>query len=278
MNKIKLAISDSVADTLFITLSARAEQSAAKNGLLYDPTACTLVEQIDYDFSKYKNKKTSTVGVALRATYFDQQCIDFIASTTKPVLVFLGCGLDTRFLRINAATSKAIVYEIDLPEVIAARQQLLPAAKNQHYIGASMFDKAWMQQLAQQHPDGDFLFVIEGVLMYFEKQKCRQFFIDLANNFKTAELYFDVLNVWMSKNSAIHDTVKNSQAVFKFGIDDDLEIASWHPRLEHVETRLFNSFKGWRQMGFLISSLMSILPAFKNASRLLHYKIVKNAA
>lgn len=46
------------------------------------------MEKIDYDFSKYKNKKASSVGVALRASHFDNVNIEevinvstFISST-----------------------------------------------------------------------------------------------------------------------------------------------------------------------------------------------------
>jgi hypothetical protein len=57
--------------------------------------------------------------------------------------------------------------------------------------------------------------------------------------------------------------VSKSNAVFKFGINDEKEIEKWHPRLRHQRTYLFNEFKGWRRVGFIMSILMSTIPFLK---------------
>lgn len=69
MKKISLNLQDDIADTLLITLYAKSVETQKKNPLINDQTACELVEKIDYDFSKYKNKKATSVGVALRSTH-----------------------------------------------------------------------------------------------------------------------------------------------------------------------------------------------------------------
>jgi hypothetical protein len=85
-----------------------------------------------------------------------------------------------------------------------------------------------------------------------------------------------MLNKLASKNSSKHDTVSKSNATFKFGINDEREIEEWHPHLRHQKTYLFNEFKGWRRSGFIISMMISIVPAFKTMSRMFAYKIVDN--
>lgn len=278
MNKVKLDLKDSIADTLLITLYAKSVETQHKEPLIHDPTACELVNKIDYDFSKFKNKKASSVGVAIRASHFDQMTIQFIQkyhkTAHKPVVVFVGCGLDTRIQRIGTIAQHADFYQLDIDEVIEQRHQLLPPQDNEHLIASSMLKTQWMDDLKQQYPDAKFMFVIEGVVMYFNEAQNKQFFIDLAQRFSGAEIHFDTLNKWMSTKSALHDTVSKTNATFKFGMDDDREIEKWHSNLKLVRAYRFNEFNGWRRMGLILSTLMSVIPQFKSSSRLLIYKII----
>jgi hypothetical protein len=82
-----------------------------------------------------------------------------------------------------------------------------------------------------------------------------------------------MLSKWMSGKSSMHETVKKSNATFKFGIDDVKEIEKWHPHLKYQQSRLYSDFKGWRRMGFMLSVLMSVIPVFKYSTRLMAYKI-----
>src|SRR5690625_3185233 len=100
MGKIKLNITNNIADTLFITLYAKAVETEKKNPLITDRKACELVEKFNYDFSKYKKGKASSVGVAIRASHFDEMIKQFIDRHENPLVVLIGCGLDTRKQRV----------------------------------------------------------------------------------------------------------------------------------------------------------------------------------
>jgi methyltransferase (TIGR00027 family) len=276
MDKIKPDIIDSIAETLFIPLYTKSVETKKKDPLIVDEIACKLVDKIDYDFNKYKNKPTSSVGVAIRSSHFDNMAKRFIETHPKPVIVLVGCGLDTRVQRLGKAAKGAVFYELDIEEVINFRKKLLPPGKSEHYIATSMLTTKWMDDLKTQHPDGDFIFIIEGVLMYFNEADNKFVFVELAKRFRGAEIHFDMLNEMASRNSSRHDTVSKSNAVFKFGINDDKEIEKWHPSLLHQKTYLFNEFKGWRRMGFIMSTLVSIIPVFKTSSRMIAYKIADN--
>jgi len=271
--KIKLDLKDAVADTLLITLYAKSIESQKKDPLITDTAACDLIEKIDYDFSKYKNKTASSVGVALRASHFDNMTRQFIQNHAEPVVVLVGCGLDTRVQRLGNIASKAVFYELDIDEVIKVRAQMLPPADNEHYIAASMLTTEWMDQLLVKHPTANFIFIIEGVLMYFNEADNRWVFTELAKRFPGAELHFDMLNKWMSRQSKRHDTVGKTNATFKFGINSEKEIEAWHPGLKHQRTYLFNEFKGWQRMGLVLTMFMNIIPVFKTAARAMTFSI-----
>lgn len=67
-----------------------------------------------------------------------------------PVVVNVGCGLDTRFQRIGGG--KAVFYDMDLPEVIALRRELIPEQPGNAYIAASLLETGWMDDLLRDTP------------------------------------------------------------------------------------------------------------------------------
>lgn len=273
MPKIKLNISDSIADTLFITLNAKAIETGLKDPLIKDPYAVAIKERVDYNFEKFKNGKTSRVGVAIRAKHLDEQLKYFLKKHPAGVVVLVGCGLDSRIERIAPLANDAFIYQLDIPEVIECHSQLIPPRPNEEYIPASMLTTGWMDTIISRHPNGPYIIIIEGVLMYFNEADNKWLFTEMAKRFKGAEIHFDVLNVWMSKQSARHDTVKKTKASFKFGIDDNSALEQWSPGLKLKHVYSFQQLKGWRRMGFFLSILMSTIPVFKNSSRLLVYRI-----
>lgn len=50
------------------------------------------------------------------------------------------------------------------------RLRLILELENDHYLAASLLETSWMVQLRTTHPDGEFIFVVEGVLMYFYEE------------------------------------------------------------------------------------------------------------
>jgi methyltransferase (TIGR00027 family) len=271
MEKITSPLRDSVAETLYITLYMKYLETQKSNGILKDPKARELVEKIEYDFSKFKNGSKSAIGVAIRARHFDQKVAQFIKKRKNPIVVLLGCGLDTRYYRVQDKQS-AVFYELDLPEVIHLREGLLPQEPNDILLEASILETDWMDYLKQQHPEGSFIFIIEGVLMYFDVETVKNVFTELAKRFRGSELHFDVVNEWMSRNSHIHDTVKHTNATFKFGTDNDRLFEDWAGNLRYISTLLYGDVKEWRRL-FFQGLIMKLIPRFKYAGRMLEYRI-----
>lgn len=271
---IKNTIKDNIADTLYIPLLMKCNETNRENPFFKDRLACEMVNRLEYDFSRYENAVSSSVGVAIRANYFDGVTADFIQTHKKPIVVNVGCGLDTRYQRLGKKmTGKAVFYELDIPEVMELREKLLPDSENDIYLKKSMFETDWMDELKDRHPRAAFLFVAEGVLMYFEKEQVKHVFSSLAERFPTGKLLFDVTSGWMCKNSHRHETVQFTNADFKFALDDDHEIERWAENLKFVSVRHYGDFKEWKRSGFIRYWLMRMVPVIKHASRLLYYDI-----
>ena len=149
-----------VAETLLIPLYMRAKESRRNNPILYDKAAEWLADSLEYDYSQFDGAKLSEVGCVVRGWYFDCAVRRFIKAHSHPVVVNVGCGLDTRFQRIG--DGKAVFYDLDLPEVIALRRELIPEQPGNVYIAASLLETDWMDDLRRKHPEAEFIFIVEG--------------------------------------------------------------------------------------------------------------------
>ena len=114
---MKYEFKNIVAETLLIPLYMRAKESRRDNPILYDKAAERLADSLEYDYSQFDGAKLSEVGCVVRGWYFDRAVRRFIETHPNPIVVNVGCGLDTRFQRIG--NPKAVYYDLDLPEVIA---------------------------------------------------------------------------------------------------------------------------------------------------------------
>src|SRR3712207_1901647 len=111
---------EGVSETLLITLYIRAKDSMSDKPILNDIKAKEMVEAIEYDYSKLDSAKSSYYGVLARGKVMDDEVRKFISKNPDGVIVSVGCGLDTRFDRVD--NGKIIWYNLDFPEVIEKRK------------------------------------------------------------------------------------------------------------------------------------------------------------
>ena len=259
--------------TMLIPLWAKAveQERPEDERLLTDAEAPRMLAQIDYDFSKFNNIVMSQVGCCGRAHIFDEEARRFIAAHPDAVVVQLGAGLDARYERLGRPAITAW-YDLDLPEVIALRRQLLPESSN-HYLGSSMLDESWMQTAAAHGKP--VLLLCEGVLMYFSNEMVRGLFQNLAARFHGGEIAFDMCNSWTVKNSARHDAMKHVSARFESFCDNVREPEQWADNLHFISNRyIVGDFPAeWKRIGFVPSLIMRLVRVIRESSRMLHYRI-----
>ncbi|MEF2229441.1 MAG: class I SAM-dependent methyltransferase [Pseudodesulfovibrio sp.] len=272
-------ITDDVADTLFINILMKCHEHRRKNGFYHDPMACHLVESVDYDFTRFEKGKNSSVCIALRAKYFDEVVEAFIRAHPDPVVVFVGCGLDPRFHRLNPATAaKAVFYELDLPEVIALREQLLPHADNDRLLPGSMLDTGWMDGLRRDHPESTFLFTMEGVCIYFEKAAVRRTMSALAARFPGGKVLFDATSSWLCRNQERIIGSRILKAPFRLALDDEREVETWADNIRLESCRYYPDFRDFRHTGLVQNLMLRLVPQFKKSSRIIACELEGPAA
>lgn len=270
--KQKYEFKNVVAETLLIPLYMRAKESRSKgDAILKDTMAEQLVDSIEYDYSQFDGAKMSEVGCVVRGKYFDDAIRRFILSHPHPVVVNVGCGLDTRYQRIGNDQA-AVFYELDLPEVIDLRRKLIPETGEDHYIAASLLETGWMDALKKQHPEGQFIFVVEGVLMYFYEEQVKTVLKHIAERFSGGELWFDVCGKMMVKSGAKPDSLRKSAAEIRSGISDGHEVEIWVPALELIEQACYQKF--FTERWGTVMRLFARFPRFScKFSSLLGYRI-----
>ena len=261
-----------VAETLLIPLYMRAKESRRDNPILNDKTAERLADNLEYDYSQFDGAKLSEVGCVVRGWYFDCAVQRFIETHPNPVVVNVGCGLDTRFQRIG--NGKAIFYDMDLPEVIALRRELIPEQPGNIYIAASLLETDWMDDLRRKHPNAEFIFIVEGVLMYFYEKQVKAFLHHVASRFGGGELWFDVCGTIMSRHGIKPDSLRKHKAQIRFGLSDGYLVEQWEPALKLIEQANYMKFFRSR-WGFFFGYVLGRIPwlCFKFSS-MLGYKIL----
>lgn len=219
-----------LSETALITLWAKGVEYGRSGSLLEDAQAARLLGLIDYDFSKFDKAVMSQIGCCGRAALIDNHVRRFLNRHPDGVVIQLGCGLDARYERLGRPPLTAW-YDLDLPEVMQIRARLLPPGGNL-YLSGSLFDAAWMQTVkAHGKP---VLVLLEGVLMYFEEGRVKQFFIDIARQLAQAEVVFDSLPPLLLRRAKKHDALRAmGQNIPEFRwapLNFDM-LGRWHDRL-----------------------------------------------
>ncbi|QKG29406.1 class I SAM-dependent methyltransferase [Campylobacter sp. RM16187] len=270
----KISFNDGISETLLINLYFRSLENEVKEPILKDEFSKEIVKSIDYDFAKFDSSDLSRVGVVIRAKFIDDALIEFAKKYDEVVIVQVGAGLDTRPLRLEAVCPNATFYDLDLPDVIALRDKLMPKAKKNFSIASSMLETAWMDELKAKHPNAKFAFALEGVSMYFEKEVFKEFVLNLAKRFEGI-VALDLINKFTANmDSRKHDTLKfmKKAVVFKMGIEDPSEVEEWDKTaIKHLKTgTMMDKHKNrWSLRG----RIFGLIPAFRNSCRMFVFKI-----
>jgi O-methyltransferase involved in polyketide biosynthesis len=264
-----------VAETLLITLYIRAIESQRPDALIKDERAEVLVKQMSYDFDRVRQVKMDEkdkVTVILRNLEFDRYARDFLARRLEAVVVHIGCGLDSRFERVD--NGQVEWYDLDLPEVIALRRKFIGGeSERYHLLGCSAFDSAWLDAVSA-HRQRPFLFLAEGVFMYFEEAQIRSLVLTLRDHFPDAELVFDAFSPFLVRADNFRMSITKFGARYHWGLKRGQELENWgggirlldewgyfdrpEPRLAHIR---------W----------MRHIPLLARALRIYHFQLGKAA-
>ncbi len=240
---------------LFVPLWAKAKESLRDDSIINDPKAAEILATLDGQSSTFHGSWLAQLGVSVRTMLFDNAVRDFIDRHPFPVVINLGAGLDTRFVRLKEEKI-GHWYDLDLPEIIALRRRFFDEGPNNSFLSHSVVDTTWIDAIKRHRP---VLIIAEGLFMYFQEQKVRALLIELAERFAGAELLFDVLApLTVAKNNHLPSEKKNRTATLQWSLESSRQLETWHSGIRVI--REWNDCdyhqKRWKWFGRLGRSLL----------------------
>ena len=226
---------NTVQETLIIPLYARKVCSELYPDLYRDETAVRLINEIDYDFSQAEKnarglmQRFGSLEVAMRQNDLAFEVRDYLKDHPNGAVVNLGCGLDSTGRACD--NGSCTIYNLDFPDVIAVRNELLPAGVREKNIPCDLNDTAWFSQIDASKGA---VFFASGVFYYFLTEQVKALVQAMAEAFPGGVLVFDGANrtavkmiakTWL-KSAKIQDV----GAYFAVS-DAPKEIGPWDSRL-----------------------------------------------
>ena len=227
---------NTVQETLIIPLYARKVCSELYPNLYRDETAVRLIDEIDYDFSEAEKKSRSlmqrfgSLEVAMRQNDLAFEVRDYLKSHPNAAVVNLGCGLDSTGRSCDNGSCK--IYNLDFPDVIAVRNELLPAGEREENIPCNLNDKAWLSEIDASNGA---VFFASGVFYYFLTEQVKALVQCMADSFPSGVLVFDAANRTAVKMIAKTwlKSAKSKDVDAYFAVSDaQKEISPWNSRLK----------------------------------------------
>jgi len=267
--KIKIK-KGTIEETLVLPLWGRAYETQKLNPRLIDKNAVELITHIDYDFSNIeKTQSISQHGWVARSLHTDRVAREFITKHPEATIVNIGCGLDTTFSRID--NGKIMFYELDLPDVIALRKNFYEDSDRHKSIASSFLDTEWFKEIEVR--DG-LLFLAGGVLMYFEEEQIKTFFIQVTNYFKTCEFFFDSLSpmgMKIAKKQVLKKGGMGMPMNGGWGLKPVRVIEKWDKRIKVIND--ISMSKGMKKGVPLTFKIISIFTDMLGVSSMVHLRM-----
>jgi O-methyltransferase involved in polyketide biosynthesis len=173
--------------TALLTVYARALDSRWREPVLGDTLADEVVGRVDYDFAGLAVQTSVVCQTALRAKMLDDRIRRFLERHSDAVVVDLGAGLDSRFYRVGPASS-VDWYNVDLPGIMAVRDEVLPANPQSHSVPVSLADKQWPEAIPGARPT---MLVADGLFAFLTEPTIVDIFRRITDHFESGELAFN---------------------------------------------------------------------------------------
>ena len=226
---------NTVQETLIIPLYARKVCSELYPTLYRDEAALGLIEKIDYDFSEAEKNSRSlmqrfgALEVAVRQNDLAWEVRDYLKMHPKAAVVNLGCGLDNTGRACDNGSCK--LYNLDFPDVISVRNELLPAGEREENIPCDLNDTAWFSKIDASNGA---VFFASGVFYYLLKEQVKALVQAMADAFPGSVLVFDAANQtavkMIAKTWLKGAKIKDVGAYFAVS-DAKEELSPWDKRL-----------------------------------------------
>lgn len=220
--------------TLLLTLCGRATDAESSSPVLGDTVAAAVAERIGGADRSAPGGADLAVNVALRTAEIDRHVSNFLKAYPDAVVVELGCGLDTRILRLSPPSGTDF-FCIDLPAVVELRRHLLPAQEGESTIVARLEDPEWLDAIPADRPT---IIVADGVLTFLDPAEGVRLLNRLTGHFDHGELVCQANITFLARDLGRVPELRamGIESPYRgFGIDEPSDLERVTPGLRFVE-------------------------------------------
>ena len=238
---------NTVQETLVIPLLGRLVCSEHYPELFRDPEAKRICDSLDYDFAEKRKKMESTIGlfgaleVAQRQYDLRLEAEAYLKDHPGAAVVNLSCGLDDTVGTCDNGTR--LGYNLDFPDVIKVRNEILPQGEREQNIGCDLNDFTWMDKIDATNGA---VFFAAGVFYYFKTEEVKKLFRTMAERFPGAVLAFDSCNARgakMMRSTWLKEAGITDVSAF-FSLENERELAGWSENFRSVTAKSY--MRGYR--------------------------------
>jgi O-methyltransferase involved in polyketide biosynthesis len=258
---------EGVARTLLVPLACRAIESTRPDAIIHDPRAVKLYNSMGGSRDFLLGMRGHDLFAAvMRIRQFDHCARAFLVANPGGLVVDIGCGLDTRFYRLD--DGQMTWLGMDLPEVIQLRRVWLPDSERCQTIAQSMLEISWLDCIAVLNKP--VIFLAEGVFPYFSTQDIQPLLTALVERFPGGELVFDAsspMMAWFHNHTS--SVLKRSGTRILWDAKNSAELEAWgllllerYGYFDKPEPRLGGA------------SLIHYIPPLAHASYILRYRLI----
>lgn len=234
MNNKQIQLSG-VSETLLIPLIGRALETQKSSGILEDSKSLEIFNTLNYDFSRFSDpdSRRSMLRTTIRTAIIDRWVQDFLQEHPDATIVELGCGLNSRFERLD--TGDIRWYDLDLPEVYEVWKTFFTETDRRSFLPFSAFDKEWISQVKEES-QAPWLFISEASVIYFPENMVRELFTSLSDHFPGSYYLFDsVESTFVESLEQNKDALKYCNARIQWTIEDIVRLKEWVPAIEIIK-------------------------------------------
>ena len=259
-------------ETLLIPLYSKVNESQRPNPIFVDEKSREVLDQVEYDFANLEVPRKTTITLCLRAKKLDAYAHEFLAAQPGGVVLHLGCGPDSRYLRVN--NGQVDWYDLDLPDVIDLRRKFFVETDQYRLIPSSVTDWRWLDRVAAQ--GRPVLVMAEGLLMYLKEADVKALVLKLKSAFPGCKLACDAYSLLTTSKANAHPSLKKTGAVIQWGPADAKTLESWSAGIHLKEEWYFVQAEEISRLGLVYRSLFKLAGLFSvanKAHRILYYDL-----
>lgn len=210
---------DAVNKTLYIPLYGKALVSR-KGIFLHDPQAEAIWEAEGFPLKGKSRSKWLAYYMGMRAAVFDRWVEYQCAGHPDAVVLHLGCGLDSRNLRVSGVDNQW--YDVDFPEVIRERKRHFGETERYHMIPSDVRELSWLDAV----PGKNAIVVMEGISMYLAPEELATVLAGLKARFDAVHLLMDCYTEFAARASRVRNPINEVGVTQVYGLDDPKNLES----------------------------------------------------